>query len=196
MGVSALPKVVEALLDAGMDPDTPAAMVERGTTSAQRRVVSTLVALTEDVDRSGLGPPALFVIGPTVRHASRLDWYGRAPLAGQRIITSADHGDIADRLEDAGAEVLRVPLPVSEAARVVMAALPLTGCVACGRADVDWLDDERGTPGWGPDVVAWCVGREAVERAVERGWPRIEQIEDGTGCAELVVRIAAGAVPG
>ena len=196
MGVSALPKVVEALLDAGMDPDTPAAMVERGTTSAQRRVVSTLAAFTEDVSRSGLGPPALFVIGPTVRHASRLDWFGRAPLAGHRIITSASHGDLAERLEDAGAEILRVPLPVTEAARVVMSALPLTGVVVRGRADVDGLDDERGTPGWGPEVVAWCIGREAVERAVERGWPRIEEVGEGTGCAELVARIAAAAMPG
>ena len=82
MGVTALPKVVAELLAAGMDPATPAAMVEQGTTAAQRRVVSTLADLADDVARSGLAPPALFVIGPTVRHADRLDWFGRLPLAG------------------------------------------------------------------------------------------------------------------
>ena len=38
MGVSALPTICAGLLDAGMAPDTPAAVVERGTTPAQRRV--------------------------------------------------------------------------------------------------------------------------------------------------------------
>ncbi|MCJ7754266.1 MAG: uroporphyrinogen-III C-methyltransferase, partial [Thermoanaerobaculales bacterium] len=40
MGVTALPTVVERLLEAGMAPDTPAAMVQQGTTAAQRTVVS------------------------------------------------------------------------------------------------------------------------------------------------------------
>ena len=38
MGVSVLPTICAGLLDAGMAPDTPAAVVERGTTPAQRRV--------------------------------------------------------------------------------------------------------------------------------------------------------------
>jgi siroheme synthase len=68
MGVGALAEVVGRLLDAGMDPTTPAAMIERGTTSAQRRVVSTLADLPGASARAGLRPPAL-LIGPTVRHA-------------------------------------------------------------------------------------------------------------------------------
>ncbi len=38
MGVSALPRICAGLLDAGMDPNTPAAMVERGTQPGQRKV--------------------------------------------------------------------------------------------------------------------------------------------------------------
>ena len=45
MGVTAVGKVVERLIAAGMSPDTPAAMIESGTTSSQRVVYSTLVAL-------------------------------------------------------------------------------------------------------------------------------------------------------
>lgn len=193
MGVSALPKVVEELVAAGMDPATPAAMVEQGTTASQRRVVSTLANLPGDVERSGLGPPALFVIGPTVRHADRLDWFGRMPLAGQRLVVPATNADLAARLEDAGAEVVAVPVPVSQSARVVMAALPLTGCVVAGRAEVDGLDEERGNPGWGPELVAWCIGEEAAERARERGWRNVEPLEDGIECGDLVARIEAAA---
>jgi uroporphyrin-III C-methyltransferase/precorrin-2 dehydrogenase/sirohydrochlorin ferrochelatase len=193
MGVSALPKVVEELLAAGMDPTTPAAMVEQGTTAAQRRLVSTLAELPADVERSGLGPPALFVIGPTVRHADRLDWFGKLPLAGQRLVVAAANTGLAHRLEDAGAEVVAVPIPLTESARVAMAALPLTGCLVRGREEVDSLDEERGNPGWGPGFVAWCLGGESADRARERGWSNVAVIEEGIDCGDVVARIAAAA---
>ena len=42
MGVGALPGTVEALIAGGKDPQTPAAVIERGTTPAQRTVVAPL----------------------------------------------------------------------------------------------------------------------------------------------------------
>ncbi len=192
MGVTALPGVVERLLEAGMDPHTPAAMVEQGTTSAQRQVVSSLAALPAAVAEAGLGPPALFAIGPTVAHAARLDWHGRLPLAGRRVVMAATATDLADRLERAGAEVVAVPLPVAPAARVVMGALPLTDCVVRSSAEVDWLEDERDGPGWGPRaVVTWCVGGEPMERARRRGWKPLRQLEEGIDVDRLVAEMAA-----
>ena len=73
MGVTALPTVVERLLEAGMAPETPAAMVQQGTTAAQRTVVSTLSGLTAAIAEAGLEPPALFAIGPTIGHVKKLD---------------------------------------------------------------------------------------------------------------------------
>ena len=55
MGVTALPEVVHQLLGGGMDPQTPATMVEQGTTSAQRQVISTLAGLPEAVVSAGRG---------------------------------------------------------------------------------------------------------------------------------------------
>lgn len=190
MGVTALPAVVDRLLEAGMPPDTPAAMVERGTTAGQRQVVSTLAELPSAVEREGIGPPALFAIGPTVRHSQHLDWYSRLPLAGQRLLVAATDRALASALEDAGADVLELPSAASPAARVVIAAMPLTGCVVRDRAEVDWLDRERDNPGWGPQVTAWCLGSEAAARARERGWPRVVQIGEGLECSELVGLIA------
>ena len=190
MGVTALPTVVERLLEAGMAPDTPAAMVEQGTTSAQRQVVSTLSELTGAIAKAGLEPPALFAIGPTVSHARHLDWFGALPLSGQRLVTTATNAAMGPILEDRGAEVLVLPVPVTPAARIVMSALPLTGCVVRSRADVDWLDDERNNPGGTPESVAWCIGREAAERARRRGWLRVVELEEGMECEGLVARIA------
>ena len=189
MGVAALPKVVENLVAAGMNPATPAAMVEQGTTAAQRQVVTTLAELPQAIERAGLKPPALFAVGPTVQHAARLDWYGLLPLTGHRFLMTASASVLAARLEDEGAEVVVVPMPVSPAARVVMAALPLTGCVVRDRAEVDWLDEERDNPGWGEDTTAWCLGREAADRARERGWQRIVELAEEMDCEDLVSHI-------
>jgi len=190
MGVTALPVVVERLLEAGMDPDTPAAMVERGTTTAQRRVISTLADLPTAIEEAGLEPPALFAIGPSVHHADRLAWYDALPLAGCRLVMADSNSKLAAELEDRGAEVVRLPMPVTPAARVVMAALPLTGCVAGLSSEVDWLDDERGNPGWRPESVMWCIGRKAAERARDRGWLKVVELSEETECDELVARIA------
>jgi len=190
MGVTALPAVIEKLLEAGMDPDTPAAMVERGTTAAQRRVISTVADLPAAIEEAGLEPPALFAIGPSVRHADRLAWFDGLPLAGCRLVMTNSNSKLAASLEDRGAEVVVLPLPVTPAARVVMAALPLTGCVVSQRSEIDWLDDERGNPGWRPDSVAWCIGGQAAERARERGWLEVIELGEETDCDELVARIA------
>jgi uroporphyrin-III C-methyltransferase/precorrin-2 dehydrogenase/sirohydrochlorin ferrochelatase len=190
MGVTALPAVVEKLLEAGMDPGTPAAMVEHGTTAAQRRVISTLSDLPADIEKAGLQPPALFAIGPSVRHADRLAWFETLPLAGCRLVMADSSSKLASELEDRGAEVVMLPMPVSPAARVVMAALPLTGCVVSRSSEVDWIDDERGNPGWRPQSIAWCIGSQTAERARERGWLAVVELGEETDCDELVDRIA------
>ena len=52
MGVTALPNVVAELLRSGMSPKTPAAMVQHGSTAAQRSVVSTLADLPDAVAKA------------------------------------------------------------------------------------------------------------------------------------------------
>jgi uroporphyrinogen III methyltransferase/synthase len=191
MGVTALPAVVEQLLAAGMSPAMPAAMVELGTTAGQRSVISTIGDLVQAAAAADLGPPALFAIGPTVRHADRLDWFSRLPLAGERVIVPTGHPDLLGVLEAAGAEVVEAPLPVTPAARVVIGALPVTAVVVSDRGEVDWLHEEREVPGWSRATVIWCLGEAAYERARERGWTNLRRIEEGLDCADLVACIAA-----
>lgn len=196
MGVTALQNVVHELMSWGMPPDVPAAMVERGTTAGQRVVVSTVSELPAAVVEAGLGPPALFAIGPTVRHASVLDWFGRSPLATERIAIGADAAELRERIEAAGAEVVPVPFPLTPAARVVLHAAPLTGCVVREADEVDRFDEERGGTGWGSRVTAWCTGEAAWRRAVERGWRRPVALGDGVDAATIVEEIVARRAPG
>lgn len=179
MGVTSLPQVVERLIAAGMNRLTPAAVVERGTTSAQRVIRSTLAELPAAVERARIEPPALFIIGTVVRHADTLDWFGKRPLSGERLVIASPGGDLGTELDLCGAEVVEVPLPVTPAARVVLGALPLTGCILRSPAEADALDEERDGPGWDASkVVAWCLRPAAAERARLLGWRNVVLLPD------------------
>jgi uroporphyrin-III C-methyltransferase/precorrin-2 dehydrogenase/sirohydrochlorin ferrochelatase len=189
MGVTALTNVVDELLRSGMSPTTPAAMVQHGTTASQRSVVATLAELPAAVAAAELGPPGLFVIGPTVEHAERLDWVGRDPLWGERLVVPASGTDLVDALEAAGADVVAVPRPITPAARVVMRALPLTGCVMRTRADVEALDEERDGLEWREGPAIWCLGPETAKRARARRWPGVREVASDSSGPDLVEQI-------
>jgi len=72
MGVAKLPAYTGALRDAGMDPDTPVAMVERATWPDQRVVTGTLDTIVDVRDREGVEPPAITVVGEVAATRARV----------------------------------------------------------------------------------------------------------------------------
>lgn len=67
MGIAALSDICFGLLEAGMDPAMPAAVLQKGTTADQKRVVATVATLKEEVDRQGIETPAIIVVGKVCR---------------------------------------------------------------------------------------------------------------------------------
>ncbi|MEU7176107.1 uroporphyrinogen-III C-methyltransferase [Micromonospora tulbaghiae] len=63
MGVRTLPAIAEALLDGGLVPDTPCALVTDASLASQRVVLSTLARVATDAAATGVGAPAVAVIG-------------------------------------------------------------------------------------------------------------------------------------
>ena len=63
MGLKNLPLIAEALLKHGRHEDTPAAIVQEGSTEAQRSLRSTLGSVAADAAEAGIRPPAVVVIG-------------------------------------------------------------------------------------------------------------------------------------
>ena len=177
MGVTQLGQVVEKLLAAGMDPDTPAAMIERGTTSRQRVARDRVADLPKTVQLAKMGPPGLFVIGPTANHAKNLDWFSKRPLMGERLLVLAGTGSLGVDLEALGAEMVQVPLPVTPPAQVVIDALPITGCVFRSIEEVVSLEEERDRAALGPEVVAWCKGEAVAARARQAGWQLVRDLD-------------------
>ncbi|MFQ5615060.1 MAG: uroporphyrinogen-III C-methyltransferase, partial [Anaerolineales bacterium] len=111
MPVSNLPAIVERLLAEGHSPDTPAALVHRGSLPQQRTVTGVLADI---VNRAKcIEAPAAFIVGPVVRLQKRLAWFERLPLFGKRILITrprAQTGELSRRLAGLGAEVLLCPV--------------------------------------------------------------------------------------
>lgn len=64
MGVERAGQFADVLLAGGRADDTPAAVIQEGSTSRQRIVRTTLGSLADDIARAGIRPPAIIVIGP------------------------------------------------------------------------------------------------------------------------------------
>ena len=112
MGVSSLPDICEGLLKAGMDPDTPAAIVERGTTPAQRRLDATVATLAQTAAEGKVESPAISIVGQVCALARDFDWFDALPLKGKRIVVTRPKeraGTLAHRLRKLGADVFEYP---------------------------------------------------------------------------------------
>jgi uroporphyrin-III C-methyltransferase len=74
MGVERLEKITGLLLRSGRPAGTPALIVERGTTEAQRSVQGTLGSIAGQARSAGVKPPATLVVGEVVRLREALAW--------------------------------------------------------------------------------------------------------------------------
>lgn len=112
MSVSSLPRICRGLLDAGMAPDMPAAVVERGTLPRQRKLVSTLEKLPSEAEKTGVKSPAIIVVGKVCALSSRFDWFDGLPMKGKTVVVTRPEdrsGTLTQRLRELGAEVVDYP---------------------------------------------------------------------------------------
>ena len=112
MGIAALEDICHGLLEAGIDPEMPAAVLQKGTTAEQKRVVATVATLKQEVDLQGIETPAIIVVGKVCKLAESFGWYEKLPLAGWKVLVTRPKGRssrTADELRQKGAEVLELP---------------------------------------------------------------------------------------
>ncbi len=112
MSVTSLPDISGRLLEAGMDPSTPAAIVQNGTLPSQRRVAGTLSTIVEDAQAANVQSPAIVVVGDVCACVDALDWYSRLPLFGQTVLVTRPRdtaGALSTKLREAGADVVSLP---------------------------------------------------------------------------------------
>ena len=128
MGVSALPDICAGLINAGMEKDMPAAILQKGTTAGQKRIVATVSTLEEEVKRQGIETPAIIVVGKVCTLAEKFGWYEELPLAGWKVLVTRPKELVsrtADKLREKGAEVLELPairtVPMEDQSRLYQA---------------------------------------------------------------------------
>ena len=87
MGLKGLPIISRELQAHGMPADTPAALVQQGTTHQQRVFTGTIASLPEIVQRERPKPPTLIIVGDVVQLQEKLSWFD-APKHSQQGATS------------------------------------------------------------------------------------------------------------
>jgi uroporphyrin-III C-methyltransferase/precorrin-2 dehydrogenase/sirohydrochlorin ferrochelatase len=82
MGLAGIEALCNGLIENGMRPDMPAALVQRGTQPDQRVLIGTLDGLPARVEESGVTAPTLIIVGEVVQLHDRLSWFNRGPGTG------------------------------------------------------------------------------------------------------------------
>ncbi len=75
MGLVGLPVFCDSLIQHGLQPDTPAALIERGTTSAQGVYTGTLQSLPDLIARHDVTAPTLIMVGSVVSLREKFAWF-------------------------------------------------------------------------------------------------------------------------
>jgi len=78
MGLHGLSTLTAKLIAHGLAPETPAAIVQQGTTPQQRVVTGTLATLPALAESARLKPPTLIIVGQVVSLRQKLAWFETA----------------------------------------------------------------------------------------------------------------------
>ncbi|HZV54263.1 MAG TPA: uroporphyrinogen-III C-methyltransferase [Rhodocyclaceae bacterium] len=78
MGLHGLPVLCEKLIEHGLPPEWPAAIVQQGTTPRQRTVTGTLATLPGLAAAAHLQAPTLIIVGEVVKLHDKLNWHPEA----------------------------------------------------------------------------------------------------------------------
>lgn len=112
MGVSALPYITTSLQQNGLPAETPAAIIQWGTTPDQRTLISTLGQIAQRVKEEKITAPAITVIGKVVDLRKKMVWFEKRLLFGKKIIVTRTRKQVSKlsaALTELGASVIEMP---------------------------------------------------------------------------------------
>jgi len=78
MGMESLEAIVKKLMEGGLDPEKPVAIIERGTTKMQRSFIAKLNTIVDEAKKNDVKPPAVIVIGEVAELGRKLAWFKKA----------------------------------------------------------------------------------------------------------------------
>ncbi len=189
MGAAVMEDICGGLISAGMDRQTPAAVIEQGTTSRQRKITAAIGELAARAREERIQAPAVIVAGQVCGLAESFSWAEKRMLAGRQFLVTrpAEHQPpLADRLRSKGAQVIEMPAiqvcPVKENLAFEQALrrqiqdrqekwMVFTSSIGVriffemlGRSGLDVRDILRGR------VKTAAIGRATEKKLLEYGW--------------------------
>ena len=96
----------------GRSPDTPVAVIRRGTLAEQTTLVGKLENIARLAKENQIRPPAIIVVGDVVRLRKDLNWFETKPLFGKRIVVTRAREQASEflrTLQMLGAEGIEFP---------------------------------------------------------------------------------------
>jgi len=112
MGVATSPQWSQSLIQGGLSPHTPVAIIRLCTWPDQQTLRCQLGNLAETLAAHQVQPPAVIIVGEVVSRMPETSWFQARPLFGQRILLTRPEeqtADLAEQLAELGAEVLVQP---------------------------------------------------------------------------------------
>ncbi len=112
MGVGEIDDIIKQIRDSGKSPETPVAVVERGTYSSQRVIQGKLKDILPKARNARLKPPAVIIVGEVVGLRQTNLWFESLPLFGKTVVVTRPKEQarpFTDLLEQAGAQVIPFP---------------------------------------------------------------------------------------
>ena len=75
MGLMGLPIICSKLIEHGMSPDMPIALVQKGTTPEQKVIIATLGTMVKTLESQTVSAPTLIIVGEVVSLHDKLKWF-------------------------------------------------------------------------------------------------------------------------
>ena len=75
MGIESLGAIVAKLIEGGLDPNRQVAIIQQGTTKAQKSILGKLSTIVDEAEKNNVKPPAVVVIGEVTELGRKLAWF-------------------------------------------------------------------------------------------------------------------------
>jgi uroporphyrinogen III methyltransferase/synthase len=113
MGASKIELISKNLIKNGMDPSTPAAVIENATLPKQRTITASLDRISDEFKKQNFHAPVIIMISPTVSLRKEISWFEKKPLFNKRIVmvgAGEQSNELNEMLYDLGADVIQLPV--------------------------------------------------------------------------------------
>ncbi len=113
MGASRIEKISSTLIENGLNPETPVAVIENATLSKQRTITGKLKDIAGKFRKDNLKAPVIIMISPTVEYRKDIAWWEKKPLYNKTVILTEACGSkttLCDKIYDLGGDIKFMPL--------------------------------------------------------------------------------------